>query len=602
MLGPSRTDTRHPAVLAALFGVLAFCFFVFLFYALPTFAQSTALEQFGQASKLPQTELITIIARIIRAFLGILGIIFVILIIYAGYLYLISKGEPAKTDKAKKLISQAVIGFIIIMSSYGIVTFVINAILKGGAGNITVKPPIEIYQEPLSGSLGAGIIENHYPPRDATDIPRNTKIFITFKEAIDPSTIIKNYDKKMGPMEADQSTKLDAGNIEIFETAKKDANKLGVDEVKVVTDSEFKTFVFDPVELLGNPSTDTNYTVALKSGIKKADGKNAFIGAYASGYEWTFEVSTVVDLTPPKVVSVIPKQGATEPKNVIVELTFNEAMDPISSTGVYDTTPNPSLTFTNITINTATTIVEGTYKISNGYKTVGFISELACAQDPCGDTIYCLPGNAKLEVIAKAATIDSANPPQAVLAGVVYDGLTDASGNSLDGNGDGIGAGPLTDNYKWDFSTTNELNDTVPQVVSLNPSIDAQNIDQNAPLQIVFNALLMSSSVVSENVSLWPDPLYPMWFVPGKTDTNLSSSTVSIAHPAFFKNADGGHDYYPVLTQGIKSAYQICMYPAGCTGSNSSTPYCCNGVASATACKTLQVPQGTLPGNIKSSK
>ncbi len=612
MLGPLRTPFRRTAVFTAAFGVLVLGALLFLFSADPALAQTTPFEQFGQASKLPQTDLITVIARLIRTFLSILGIIFVILIIYAGYLYMTSRGEPAKTDKAKKLIQQAVIGFIIIMVSYGIATFIINALLKATGGQIVSKPPIEKYTEPLAGALGAGIIESHYPPRDAQDIPRNTKIFVTFKEPIDPTTIIQGYDKNLGPQDSNQSKLLNNANVWIFETAKDKGQKLGSDAVKVATDDEFKIFVFDPVDLLGNPASDTNYTVGLQSGIKKADGKNAFTGAYASGYGWTFEVSTVVDLTPPKVVGIIPQNNATEPMNVVVELTFNEAMDPIASTGVFDAAKQPK--FTNISVvDPAGQTVEGAYKISNAYRTVGFVSKKACAEDPCGNTIYCLPGGVDLDVIARAATLDSANAPQAQLIGVSYDGLTDASGNSLDGNGDGSACGSandtvacpnsaLNDNYQWGFTTTNEINDTVPQVVSLTPGINGQNIDQNAPMGIGFNTLLMGSSVVSNHVSLWPDPLYEMWFVPGKTDDPVAkTSNVSIIHPAFISNADGGYDYYPVLTHGLKSAYQICMYPAtqkdgACDGSNPDSPYCCNGSPSAQACKTIQ-GQTTLPPN-----
>lgn len=615
MLGPRRTSFRRTDFFALAFWVLIFCFFGFLFHVEPALAQATPFEQFGQASKLPQTDLISVIARLIRTFLSILGIIFLILVLYAGYLYMTSAGDPAKTGKAKKLIQQAVVGFIIIMSSYAIVTFVINMLLKATGGQIVSQPAIEKYVEPLAGSLGAGIIENHYPPRDAQDIPRNTKIFITFKESIDPSTIIQGYDKTLGPQDPNQAKTLHAENVWIFETAKDKGQKLASSAVKVVTDEEFKNFVFDPVELLGNPSTDTNYTVGLQPGIKKSDGKNAFTGAYASGYGWTFEVSTLVDLTPPKVLYVIPQNNATEPMNVTVEMTFNEAMDPIASTGVFKSTKQPK--FTNISILQANgQNVEGTFKIANGYRTVGFTSFKACAEDPCGNTIYCLPGDSDLDVVARAATLDNANPPQAQLIGISYDGLTDASGNSLDGNGDGTACGSATDtvacpnnlvndNYEWGFKTTNEIDDTVPQIVTASPGVNAQNIDQNAPMEIQFNTLLMATTVVSSHASLWPDPLYEMWFVPGKTDDLLAKkSTVSIGHPAFISNAEGGHDYYPVLTHGLKSAYQICMYPAtqagsACNGVDSKLPYCCNGVPSAQACKTQSLPPGTLPGNVK---
>ncbi|MBI4713888.1 Ig-like domain-containing protein [Candidatus Uhrbacteria bacterium] len=595
-----RTRLRSFVVCAAGFGVL--CVFVLFGLVDPVFAQEDFLTTSAEASGLPQTNIILIIARLIRAFLGILGIIFVILVIYAGFLYMTSKGEAAKTDKAKKMITQAVVGMLIIFSSYAIASFIINAIVGATGGQIVSKTAVEKYKEPLAGALGAGIVESHYPPRNAIDIPRNTKIFVTFKEAIESKTIIK-----------DDGT-LDNNNVWIFETAKGKDKKLDSSAVKVATNEEKTIFVFDPVDLLGNPTSDTNYTVALQPGIKKADGSNAFVGVYSSGYGWTFEVSTEIDLTPPKVVSMIPKNDSEEARNITVEITFNEAMDPVSSTGSYITGKDTQ--FTNITIAQKDVgNVQGTYEISNGYKTVGFTSINACSKDPCGDVIYCLPANADLSVTAKAATLDNSNPPQAQLIGVKYDGLTDASGNSLDGNGDGVACGTendtivcsdssKNDNYAWVFKTTNTINDTVPKITTLNPGIDGQEIDQNALLEISFNTLLKASTVNTTNVSVWPDPLYLMWFSTGKEDdVNAKTSKALVNHAAFISNAEGGYDYYPVITNGLKSVYQICMYPSmqvggNCDGGNSNQPYCCNGNPSATACQTVNEP-GTLPGNVK---
>ena len=137
MTDNSRTYLRSFAVYAAGFGVL--CVFVFFGLVHPVFAQTDFLQTSADASGLPQTNIILIIARLIRAFLGILGIIFVLLVLYAGFLYMTSQGEAAKTEKAKKMISQAVIGMLIIFSSYAIASFVINAIVGATSGQIVSK-------------------------------------------------------------------------------------------------------------------------------------------------------------------------------------------------------------------------------------------------------------------------------------------------------------------------------------------------------------------------------------------------------------------------------------------------------------------------------
>ncbi|MBI5370043.1 Ig-like domain-containing protein [Candidatus Uhrbacteria bacterium] len=604
---------------AAALGVLSFCVLGLIVLGHPAFAQDF-LSQSAQTSGLPQTDLIVVIARLIRAFLGILGIIFVVLVIYAGYLYMTSQGDPTKTAKAKKIISQAVIGLIIILASFAIVSFVLDALLKKPNGQIKSSPPVEKYYEPLSGALGAGIVESHYPPRNAYDIPRNTKVFITFKEPIDPASLIDGYKKALSEKDPNQAKVLNTTNVWLYETAKGKDKKLASVAVNVATNEKHTIFVFDPVDLLGDSAQNTNYTFSLQSGIKKDDGKNAFTGVYASGYEWTFQVSTKLDLTPPKVISVIPKQDANEPRNTTIEIQFNEAMDPIASAGSYLIGIGKDPLFTNIAVlGAGPKNVEGTYEISSGYQTVGFTTTDACAKDPCGDTIYCLPGNQKFSVTARAATLDPSSPPQAKLEGVSYDGLTDAAGNSLDGSGDGIACGSdqdkiacaggaANDNYAWGFTTTAEVNSTVPQVTTLTPSVDGENIDPNKPIEIGVSTAVKSSSVNSNTASLWPDPLYKdkqgkmfaMWFDPD-ADNSTGKGLISIGHPAFISNAEGGYEYYPVLTQGIKSAYQICLYPAtqqggACNGADSTQPYCCNGKPSAGPCKTKKA-KGILPGN-----
>jgi len=71
-----------------------------------------------------------IIGAIIGTFLSFLGIIFLCLIIYGGFIWMTSRGNEIKVLKAKKIITQAVVGLIIILSAYSITYFVFNAILQ----------------------------------------------------------------------------------------------------------------------------------------------------------------------------------------------------------------------------------------------------------------------------------------------------------------------------------------------------------------------------------------------------------------------------------------------------------------------------------------
>lgn len=601
--------------------IVVFCVFGFFAVAFPVEAQETAFEQFADASTLPQDSIAIIIARVIRIALTLVGIIFVCVIIYAGFLYLLARGEPAPIVKAKKIFQQSIIGLIIIFSAYSIATFILNRLLDA-AFTGTSAAIADAYSEPLSGSLGGGILDDHYPERDATEVPRNTRIFVTFKEAINPASMVSGYD------ENPDSTDLNTGSVIIYPTDEGSGSALASDEVVVTYDEDFEIFVFDPVEYLGSSQEDTNYTVTLTTDIKRASGTSAFTGAYASGYSWTFEVSTEIDLTPPYVTSVVPAADAEEPRNVIVEINFSEAMDPVATTGSYITKEDSF--FTNIQVLDAILAnVEGTFEISNAYRTISFTTTDACGEDPCGDTIYCLPTNQLISAIAKAATINEEEIPQAQPMGYTFDGVVDAAANSLDGDNDGDACGTESDtiecedggdndNYEWSFTTNDEIEDTVPQIITggLDPEIEEDEISTSADVEVTFNSYLKSSTVNTSSVSLWPDPYYEFWFAIRKSNDDVEErTTVLIEHPSLVSTAEGGWDYWPVLSEGIKSAYQICMYPAigpgsTCTeGRDESRPYCCNGIAQADACQTTEqgeiddeplptgVPDYVLPDN-----
>lgn len=77
---------------------------------------------FGEPQSLPE-----IIGALIGVFLSFLGIIFLCLIIYGGFLWMTSQGNEEKVMKAQKVLSQAVIGLIIILSAYSITYFIFNA-------------------------------------------------------------------------------------------------------------------------------------------------------------------------------------------------------------------------------------------------------------------------------------------------------------------------------------------------------------------------------------------------------------------------------------------------------------------------------------------
>ena len=86
--------------------------------------------EYGAQTGLGTEDIRVTVAKLIRVALGLLGIIAVLIVLYAGFVWMTSGGVPEKIDKAKKTLIAGFIGLVIIMSSYAIASFVINALLE----------------------------------------------------------------------------------------------------------------------------------------------------------------------------------------------------------------------------------------------------------------------------------------------------------------------------------------------------------------------------------------------------------------------------------------------------------------------------------------
>jgi len=71
----------------------------------------------------------TFIITLINWFLGILGIVFLIIVIYAGAKYMFSQSAQG-TQEARSLITNAVIGLVIIFGSYLITQYIAGALVS----------------------------------------------------------------------------------------------------------------------------------------------------------------------------------------------------------------------------------------------------------------------------------------------------------------------------------------------------------------------------------------------------------------------------------------------------------------------------------------
>lgn len=622
--------------------VFAFTFGLTL--SAPAFAQGTdALSSANSnaaavatSAGLPSTDLFTIIGRVINVVLGLTGVILLSIMLYAGYLWMTSGGESEKVEKARTMIKNAIIGLLIVVSAFAITKFIFDMLLGAmdGTGGIDGsgggRRPSGF--PTAAGSLGGGIVESHIPERNATGVARNTAIVVTFKEPIRLTSIIRDWNDAGTPADpSDDPTGVNDDAVKIFPNRGGAGSTLTSAQVRVRYTADHKTFVFRPVAPLGSPTENTDYTVRLlpgRTGVLLEDGTSAFSrsGLSGAGYEWTFQVSTVIDNTPPQVQSIIPTPGGTYAPNIIMQINFSEPVDPTSASGIISALGG----FTNIQVTghaTSTpsapdTRVYGEFKISNGYRTVEFIPTLSCGVNACGRPMFCLPFSNAVNVQVKAATLGT-NPPQAEFSRSGYDGVVDLASNSLDGSdghggpADGIAQGsntdsvPGLDDYTSHFVTTDHPNMDPPQVRSTVPragvlgsysesTLGSGSVPVDLLVRANFDSVLQSSTVNTTNVVLSADEPTVLrdtfWWQARQIFLNelgteatsgemVAAGAITIPHRLFTpatSTLSATPFYNPFLYSGLQNIYQNCFNPSAspvCTG-----PYCCNNSRSEAAC------------------
>ena len=80
------------------------------------------------------------------------------------------------------------------------------------------------------------MIENHFPASNARNVPRNSRIIITFKEAMKPDTV--------------------TASTVLIKNMSAGGNALTAADVVVTASSDNLTFTLSPNNLLGSPSSE----------------------------------------------------------------------------------------------------------------------------------------------------------------------------------------------------------------------------------------------------------------------------------------------------------------------------------------------------------
>ncbi len=128
-----------------LIGVVSFLVFPHLAFGQDLFGElknagkGTGLVSGGKTAG--ESQITNTIATGIEILLGFVGVIFLILMVYAGFMWMMARGNEQRVEKAKSLIEAAVIGLVIVLAAYGITVFVVERLLGQGGGGVSCVAP-----------------------------------------------------------------------------------------------------------------------------------------------------------------------------------------------------------------------------------------------------------------------------------------------------------------------------------------------------------------------------------------------------------------------------------------------------------------------------
>ncbi len=151
---------------------------------------------------------------------------------------------------------------------------------------------------PAGSDQTAPTVTQTLPAQNAIDVPINFKPTVTFSEAMDPLTISSATYSLTAP-----DTTAVAGQVSFVD----------------------QTASFTPTS---NLMPNTIYTAKISTGSKDLAGN-----ALTSDFVWSFTTGAESDVLSPTVISSLPINGAIDvPLTVQPEVTFSEAMDPLTFT------------------------------------------------------------------------------------------------------------------------------------------------------------------------------------------------------------------------------------------------------------------------------
>ena len=112
-----------------IFPILVFILLLFS-AASPALAQNFGLEATAQKAQYSKTDIYSTISTVISIVLSLAGLAFLAIMFYAGLRWMTARGNEEFITKAKSAMFGALIGFILVIVSYGLSAFIFGRLIQ----------------------------------------------------------------------------------------------------------------------------------------------------------------------------------------------------------------------------------------------------------------------------------------------------------------------------------------------------------------------------------------------------------------------------------------------------------------------------------------
>lgn len=256
----------------------------------------TELTNFQESTGLGNTDIRVTIGNVVRVVLGFLGIIAVCLVLYGGFLWMTAAGNEDQVASAKKVLINAGIGLVIIMSSFAITQFVLSNLQEATGTGTGSGSSDGIGGSGGSGGSGSGsgglksFVVRSISPRET--LPnKNVTLHIVFSENVANT----NLEKSITVRKNGETTLVPV-------TVNAQGSRVTVKATTPCAEAR-GSFCFDG---------DTQYTIEIaggKDGVQSSSGKALLCGV-GNECNARFKTGNAVDTQAPTVTITSPTGGA----------------------------------------------------------------------------------------------------------------------------------------------------------------------------------------------------------------------------------------------------------------------------------------------------